>query len=136
MKKRPTENVQKTGIIEMCIKYYQTIWYLILVVFFSIFIFHGFKPVITFDKINTENVLFSVWIILLFLPLIKSIDIAGIIKFVTKEDKKIAEELKKEKDSMVNVFNISNSNTQPLQESAVTKDSSCCSYGDQGKEGN
>jgi hypothetical protein len=100
-------------ILEFLKKYYQVIWFLFLIILFFKFVFYGGKPDVSFNELNVDNVIFVVWLILLFLPFIKSIDIAGMIRFKTRDEKKIIEEIKEEKANETNIkFYLNNTNKQ------------------------
>ncbi|MCL2035931.1 MAG: hypothetical protein FWG83_00900 [Oscillospiraceae bacterium] len=102
------------------IKNYRGVWFLGLVVTFSIFVFGGFKPEISFGSLNKDNIIFCTWIVLLFIPLIKDVDIAGVLKLSTKDGKKEAVPIRNEKEALQNSikFDVHN-NFEPFNKSEM-----------------
>ncbi len=77
------------------------VWYIILVITTSIYVFYNFSDLVSFtffEKFNGKNLIFIVWIVLLLLPLFDNFEGFGIrftrhAQKVSRASKEIADEL-------------------------------------------
>lgn len=95
-------------------------WYIILLILSSVYIWHYRMEIYQLKELNTRNVMFIVWIILMLLPLFSEMEFLGvkIKKEVQKETEEVKETLKNIQaqinnmqltNSVANNLNINNS---------------------------